>query len=291
MGAGARAARMVNAGSEPVSAVSKPLGAVIGRRVLSGVVFLVLFVPMVKYAPVWVFDLFVVLLVAVGQWELYRMFRRQGVSVYSGVGMIAGALVTTSFLGPQATSPILFVALVGVCAWAVARSMREGPAWGPIAVTLFGLVYVSWFLGHAISLRALPDGVDWVFLLVWITWVGESAAYFVGSTIGRIRLSPLVSPAKTVEGAVAQLIASPVAALVAHYWFFQSLPMLHAVMIGLLLGTIGQVGDLMESVLKRSTQTKDTGGLIPGHGGLLDRLDSLLFNTPTLFYYARLWSP
>lgn len=282
---------MVEARSEPVSAVSKPLGGMIGWRVLSGAVFLLLFVPMVKFAPVWVFDLFVVLLVAIGQWELYRMFRRQGVSVYSGVGMIAGALITTSFLDPQATSPILFVTLVGVCAWAVARSMREGPAWGPVAVTLFGLVYVSWFLGHAISLRALPNGVEWVFLLVWVTWVGESSAYFVGSTIGRIRLSPLVSPAKTVEGALAQLIASPIAALVAHYWFFQALPALHAVMIGLLLGMIGQVGDLMESVLKRSTQTKDTGGLIPGHGGLLDRLDSLLFNTPALFYYARLWSP
>jgi len=205
--------------------------------------------------------------------------------------MIAGALVTMSFLFPSLISPVLFVAVAGLCAWAVGQSMRKGPDWGPIAITLFGLVYVSWFFGHAIELRALPNGVEWIFLLAWITWVGESAAYFVGSTMGRIRLSPRISPAKTVEGAVAQLTASVLAGIVAHYWFFPGLPPAHAVMAGLLLGVIGQVGDLVESILKRSARAKDTGGLIPGHGGLLDRLDSLLFNTPTLFYYARLLSP
>jgi phosphatidate cytidylyltransferase len=250
-------------------------------------VFLLAFVPMVRLAPIWVFTLFVLVLVVIGQWELYRMFLAHGIDVYNRVGILAGTLVAMSFLHPQLITLMLFASIAGLSTWAVIRSMREGPAWAPLAATLLGVVYVSWLLGHALSLRALPYGVEWIFLLVWITWIGESAAYFVGSSIGRIHLSPRISPAKTVEGAVAQLVASPLAGLVAHYWFFPSLPPLHALMIGLLLGIVGQAGDLAESLLKRSTGTKDTGRLIPGHGGLLDRLDSLLFNTPTLFYYAR----
>ena len=262
----------------------------IGRRVLSGAVFLFAFVPMVRFAPVWVFNVFVLLLVLIGQWELYRMFLAHGIEVYNGAGILAGTLVTMSFLHPQLIMLILFLSVAGLFSWAVARSMTRGPAWAPLVVTLFGVIYVSWLLGHALILRSLPHGSEWIFLLVWITWVGESAAYFVGSSVGRIRLSPKISPAKTVEGAVAQLVVSPLAGLLAHYWFFSALPLIHALIVGLLLGFIGQIGDLVESLLKRSMGTKDTGGLIPGHGGLLDRIDSLLFNTPTLFYYARHFS-
>jgi phosphatidate cytidylyltransferase len=121
---------------------------------------------------------------------------------------------------------------------------------------------------------------------VWVTWLGETAAYIVGSIVGRHPLAPVISPRKTVEGAVAQLGVSILAAVAAHAWFFRALPLGQALTVGAVLGVVGQVGDLVESALKRSVGTKDTGQLIPGHGGLLDRIDSLLFNTPVLFYCA-----
>ena len=116
-----------------------------------------------------------------------------------------------------------------------------------------------------------------------VTWSGETAAYFAGRRFGRRPLAPRVSPGKTVEGGVAQVIAS-VAVALAGAPLVPLLPR-EAAAIGLLLGVVGQVGDLSESFLKRSAGAKDAGHLIPGHGGLLDRLDSLLFNVPALYYW------
>ncbi len=117
-----------------------------------------------------------------------------------------------------------------------------------------------------------------------MTWCGEAGAYFVGRRFGRHRLAPRVSPGKTIEGGMAQLVVSVLVALAAAP--VAAISVLHALALGLVLGVVGQLGDLAESFLKRSAQTKDAGALLPGHGGLLDRLDSLLFNLPALYYYV-----
>jgi phosphatidate cytidylyltransferase len=145
---------------------------------------------------------------------------------------------------------------------------------------------VNWLLGHAVELHGLAGGLHWIWLLVLVTWVGETSAYFVGSMLGRRKLAPAISPKKTVEGALAQLVISPLAALAAQPWLGSTLTAAEAVGLGLVLGVVGQVGDLVESALKRSVGAKDAGQLIPGHGGILDRLDGLLFNTPVVFYYV-----
>jgi phosphatidate cytidylyltransferase len=145
---------------------------------------------------------------------------------------------------------------------------------------------VSGLLGWALPLRAADAGVEWILLLLLVTWTGETAAYLVGRTLGRHRLAPVLSPRKTVEGAAAQIAGSVLAALVAQAWFHPGLAVGEAAALGALLGVVGQVGDLAESALKRSLGAKDAGGLLPGHGGMLDRVDSLLFNTPVLCCYA-----
>jgi phosphatidate cytidylyltransferase len=185
------------------------------------------------------------------------------------------------------------VVVLGLLAASLDRGSAGPERWQRVAVTLLGVCYVNWLLGHAISLRALPDGVQWILLLVWVTWIGETAAYLVGSLAGRHKLVPGISPGKTVEGAVAQLVASVLAALTAGGWLFPGLQLRDAVAVGILLGVLGQVGDLVESALKRSVGVKDAGNVIPGHGGILDRIDGLLFNVPVLFYYVtygRTWS-
>jgi phosphatidate cytidylyltransferase len=173
--------------------------------------------------------------------------------------------------------------VIVVVALGIRRDARAERAWTGLTLTLLGVCYCAWLLGHAIWLRALPDGRALTLLALGVTWCGESAAYFVGRRFGRRRLAPRVSPGKTVEGGVAQVIASVAAALVGAPLVSLALP--EAAAVGILLGIVGQFGDLSESFLKRSAGAKDAGHLIPGHGGLLDRLDSLLFNVPALYYW------
>ncbi len=257
----------------------------LARRVLSAVIFIPTFLWLLYGAPAEFLSLFVLLLSAGAQREFTRMFERDGQGVYPRLGLLAGLGVTASFLRADGI-PLVFTAVVIVVLSAPLVGGRP-PAWGPSALTLLGVFYVNWLLGYAIWLRGLPGGAEWIVFLLAVTWLGETAAYLVGSRVGRHALAPVISPAKTVEGAVAQLVVSVAAAGLCFRALFPERSVLVGLAGGLLLGFVGQCGDLAESALKRSAHTKDAGGLIPGHGGLLDRLDSLLFNTPVLFYYAR----
>jgi len=258
----------------------------LGKRILSTLVLLPIFVWIVMAGPPWLYGAMIVAVAARGQWEFTGMFARAGVRTFRLAGLLGGTLVTTSFAPSVSERPAFTLVLLGLVAASLYRSAGDSVAWQPLAVTLLGVCYVNWLLGYGFWLRALEHGIEWVLLLVWVTWLGETAAYLVGTVLGRRKLAPVISPRKTVEGAFAQLVASVLAAVAASAWFFPALGRWQAVTVGALLGVAGQVGDLAESALKRSVGTKDTGHLIPGHGGILDRVDGLLFNTPVLFYYA-----
>ncbi len=118
-----------------------------------------------------------------------------------------------------------------------------------------------------------------------MVWTSDTAAYYIGTTFGRRPLAPRVSPKKTVEGAVGGVMGALLAAFVASVWFYRRLSVLDCVVLGLALGTIGLLGDLVESMLKRGAGMKDSASLVPGHGGILDRVDSLLYAGPVLYYY------
>lgn len=261
-------------------------GGALVRRLLSTLVLLPLFVWMVVEGPVWLFGAVMVLVGALGQWEFTRMFERAGVRTFRVLGLVGGSLVTASFALPVSERVAFTAVLLALLAVGLLRPEAGRPAWEPVAVTLFGVGYVNWLLGYTFWLRDLEEGREWILLLVSVTWLGETAAYLVGSTLGRHKLAPAISPRKTVEGAIAQLVISVLAALGARATFFPALSLESAAVVGLLLGVVGQAGDLLESAIKRSVGTKDTGRLIPGHGGMLDRVDSLLVTTPVLFYYA-----
>ncbi len=164
------------------------------------------------------------------------------------------------------------------------RDIRR--AAGEVALVLMGFLYVPLLLGHLVLLHGLPAGVQWIFLMMVIVMAGDSTAYYVGSTLGRTKLYPVVSPNKSVEGALGGLAGSVVGALIARATFFPMLTVVDCVATALLLGLLGQLGDLFESLLKRSCGVKDSGTIVPGHGGILDRLDSILFAAPAAFYYA-----
>ena len=156
---------------------------------------------------------------------------------------------------------------------------------GETALVCFGFLYVPLLLGHLILLRLATHGVQWIFLLLVIVMTGDSAAYYVGSSFGKRKLYPAVSPKKSVEGALGGVAGSLVGALAFRYLWFPGLAMVDCLVVTLLAAPLGQLGDLFESLLKRSCGVKDSGVIIPGHGGILDRLDSILFAVPVIYYY------
>lgn len=263
------------------------------KRALSALVLVPLFVLVVVRAPVVVFDAVVVLVAARALWELLRLLEQAGRPVQRRLGLLAGVAVTASFGATPVLDPLLLPALALTLAAAAVLAapiwQRRAPGVESAANTLLVVTYVGWLLGYAVLLRhASPDGDARVLFLVGVTWIGETAAYAIGSTLGRHRLAPVVSPRKTIEGSVAQLVASIAAALALRAWLLPACAPALAAAAGALLGVVGQVGDLAESVIKRGAGVKDTAGLIPGHGGALDRIDSLLFNLPAFYYFSRL---
>jgi phosphatidate cytidylyltransferase len=155
--------------------------------------------------------------------------------------------------------------------------------------TIFGIFYVGWLMSHLILLRGAYDGKIQIFYILIVTWVGDTTSLYVGRGLGRHRLAPSISPNKTVEGAIAGLIGSLSGGFLAKLWFFGRLSVLDSIITSLLCGIIGQVGDLCESAIKRGVNEKDAGNIIPGHGGILDRMDSLLFSSPAFYYYTKLF--
>jgi phosphatidate cytidylyltransferase len=269
-----------------------PRRAALLKRLASVLVLLPVFLLIVVKAPAWMFNLLVVIASATAVWELLRLFEHTGRSVDRGLGVVTGALVTASFGASRMLDPLalpVFTLMLAVIVVLAAPVWRGHPDIARSATTLIAVMYVGWLLGFAILLHhTSPLGDELVLFVVGVTWVGETAAYVVGSAIGRHRLAPVISPRKTVEGALAQLVASAATAAVLGAWLLPACSAAFALGAGALLGIVGQFGDLAESAIKRSAGTKDTSTLIPGHGGVLDRIDSLLFNLPAFYYFSLL---
>jgi phosphatidate cytidylyltransferase len=155
-----------------------------------------------------------------------------------------------------------------------------------LALLLFGFIYIPLLLGHLVLLRALPFGREWIYLVLLIVMASDTGAYFSGITLGRHKLYPAISPNKSIEGSIGGLLGGLAAAFIASYTFFPKLDSVDCLALGLGLGAMSQLGDLFESMVKRACGVKDSGTVIPGHGGILDRLDSLLFAFPLAFYYG-----
>ncbi len=167
-------------------------------------------------------------------------------------------------------------------------TLNPGPfdsTWKRMATTVLGLVYGGVSLSYLYRLSADhpgSEGAGWIYLALIVTWANDTSAYFAGRFLGKHKLSTL-SPKKTWEGAVGGWLGSVLGALLAHYWFAPQLALFEALLIGAIAGVLGPIGDLAESLMKRSFDTKDSGNILPGHGGLLDRVDALLITGPFIY--------
>ena len=154
---------------------------------------------------------------------------------------------------------------------------------------LLSLWYLPLFIPFFILVRLEPQGLKWIFFLLAVNYAGDTGAYYTGRTLGRHKLAPMVSPQKTIEGSLGGLAANILVAYVFQITLFSSHPFLQMASLGLTIGVVSQVGDLLESMLKRAARVKDSGSIFPGHGGLLDRMDSLLLPAPVLYFFIKLF--
>jgi len=157
--------------------------------------------------------------------------------------------------------------------------------------TLLGTLYIGFLIPHAALLYGLADGPRWIFFVLLVVMVGDTAAYFVGTSMGRKKLYPEISPGKTMEGAIGSTAASLLAGVVGGGFLLPSHPWPELLGISLVLSILGQIGDLFESWIKRVFGVKDSSAIVPGHGGLLDRMDSLIFSLVFVAYYVRIFHP
>ncbi len=230
---------------------------------------------------------FVIVLSFLGLVEFYRMAlpeRREAGAAASFIG----AFLPLTLLCPDSAAflpalTLLIIAFALLFLFTI-RDIRS--AAGEVALLFLGILYVPFLLGHLALLRGTALGVEWIFLLMVIVMSGDTGAYYVGCNFGKRKLYRLVSPNKSVEGAAGGLAGSVIGAFIARATFFPQLTVFDSLATALLLGILGQLGDLFESFLKRSFGVKDSGAIFPGHGGVLDRLDSILFAAPAAFYYV-----
>jgi phosphatidate cytidylyltransferase len=257
-----------------------------GKRLLTSAVALPLLALVILKGGRIGFALLVGLAAAVGLLEYHALFLPRETPGAKATGLILGLAVIGSFCTKDigATAGMLVAAFLGSAVVCLVR-FKPGDA---MAVVLYrqvmGFVYVPFLLGHLILVRDWNRGIIWAFFLLAVVFAGDTAAYYVGKAFGRHKLSPNISPGKTVEGALGGLVANLLVGVVFKTWWLPELPWGFCVGLVVMLGVMGQVGDLVESMLKRSVDSKDSGGILPGHGGVLDRVDGLLFAAPTLYY-------
>ena len=275
-------------------AETKPGGTTSGtheviRRILATVLFVPLFYVLVRYLPPVAFFGLVTVAATLAVGEFYRLFLSETPwPLGMGIGCAATAALLSSTQWPDLLSDrlvLLLTMLTAACLPLLPR-LDLHRAVLQSAILVAGVLYVGLTLSCLLLTRALPGGEFLIFFVILVTWAGDTGAYISGKTLGRHALAPTISPKKTVEGLIGGAVLALLVALGARSWFLPSLTLTDAVILAVLLTTAGLLGDLAESAVKRSVDQKDSGSLIPGHGGMLDRLDSLLFTAPCFYYYV-----
>ncbi|MCU0651630.1 MAG: phosphatidate cytidylyltransferase [Candidatus Omnitrophica bacterium] len=235
----------------------------------------------------WVCAIAATVFIGFGLYEFFTMVEKKGIGIYKYFGIGMGLLIPLSILLRFELTKkweLLFVvlALFFLILMQFNRRKNSGVI-VDISTTIFGILYVSWFFSFIIKIRYLEGGLGLLAALLLMTKLGDIGAYLVGSAIGKRPLLPRISPKKTVEGAIAGLFFSALGGVISRPFLQLSYP--HLIFMGILVGIAGQLGDLSESLMKRDCQIKDSGNLLPGMGGILDEIDSLLFTAPIFYFY------
>ena len=252
-------------------------------------------------AMIWVFVVLAGLALAAGLFEFYSLTKKLELKADAGVGYVGAAGLFTGFVfDAPARAPEMIIATLAlfVILVLITQTFRFQKDFSKmltgVGVTFLGVIYVAFLGGFLVATRVgFENGANlsthllaYFFLVIFGS---DAGAYFAGRALGKHKLAPTISPGKTVEGLVGGLVAAAGFAALATVWFFRELPFQWSIPLAVILAAVGVLGDLCESAMKRGAKTKDAASILPGHGGLLDRLDSLLFGAPILYYFARFY--
>jgi len=279
------------------------------KRVITALWGIPLLIAVIWFGEPW-FTILVAIWGLLAAFEFYRMVAASKVSPLTYFGLIWTLLFILSrnsnllsILKPHfdltlLTPLLLTSAVILSLIWLLLRRQKEGAFIG-WAWTIGGILYIGWLLSHFVALRGMDDaqtvlldeGRNWVFLALFTTFASDTAAFFVGRALGKHHLAPRISPGKTWEGAIAGVFGAIIVSLLFTLSTPLQLPLAYwqAILLGLLVSVFGQLGDLVESLLKRNMGVKESGKLIPGHGGVLDRIDSVVFAGIVVYYYV-IWA-
>lgn len=279
------------AGAKDASAHYNP--HMLKRRIVTALlVFPLLFISVWFDKPIPWFTLFAgiwSLLAALEFYNLTSVSRSPSLTSF-GLAWTVFFILSTHFEGETnlALRPALLTFLLVLSlVWLVLRREKEG-AFTVWAWTIAGVLYIGWLLSYLVALRGLADGRNWVYYALFVTFASDTTAFFIGRTFGHRHLAPNISPKKTWEGAIAGVFGAIVLSLLFTLpgpFQLQGFSYGAAVVLGILVSVFGQFGDLVESLLKRNMGAKESGKLMPGHGGLLDRSDSVLFAGVVVYFY------
>lgn len=256
-------------------------------RLATAAVVIPLLLALILYGPYWLLASVVGILAVLGVAEYAAMafparLGERVLNVLLGTLLVAAIALPNPQALPAALCSIVIIGLM----WTlfVRRDFEDGLR--DLGFSLVGVFYTGLLLPHFIWLRGVDHGWAWVIFVLLIAMAGDAGGYGVGHAIGRHKLAPRVSPGKTIEGAIGIVLASLLGAVAAKLIFLQQRSWVEILSLAFVMATLGQVGDLCESIMKRTFGVKESGWLFPGHGGVLDRTDSLLFPVTFLYYYV-----
>jgi phosphatidate cytidylyltransferase len=257
------------------------------KRWITGVIAVPILFCIIVYGGEEAFAVLIIFASLAGMDEYNRMAFGRGYTLEKAETMlIALFILLAAFFANLSLLPaVLTFAVMLVLMLNLLRIRRHGLDMTHAGRVILGILYIPLLMAHFILVRRTPSGVLWIFLILVVAFSGDIAAYYVGRRFGKRKLLPEVSPGKTVEGTIGLVVGSIAGSVLFKLFLFPMLPIAHAVVLGLVGSVVGQLGDLSESALKRAAGVKDSGTLLPGHGGILDRLDCLMFITPFVYYY------
>ena len=255
---------------------------------LLGILFIV-----IQYASLIVFFILLQVFILAALVEFYNLADRKKIFPRKALGAVCALIISASFYFPRlGFERGLFICLLAACAYFVVRiNTLERLASFPqsISVTFFGALYLSFPLNYLYRIR-LEDGVFSLYFLFAVIFLGDSGAYFIGKPFGRKKMTPIASPNKTWEGSAGGILFACLGALAARKLLLPDIVLWKAVLCGILVHAAAQISDPLESLFKRAVGIKDSSNVLPGHGGFLDRIDSLILASPLFYYIVKaLW--
>jgi phosphatidate cytidylyltransferase len=270
----------------------------VARVVTAGILLPILIVSIIFAKLALLFVVLVAAALLVALFEFWLLARKHQIRADAAAGLLSAvALLTVFYFTQPGKLPdllmiqvVLMLLTIGSLTAAMLRGAPFDRMITSVGVTVLSVMYIVLLGGHLVALRVgfAPQLSKHLLSFFFLVIMGaDAAAYYGGRAFGKHKLAPNISPGKTWEGAVAGMLASLLLAAGAHYWFFPELPTKYALALAAVMNVVGVAGDLTESALKRSAGAKDTAKILPGHGGVLDRIDSLLFNAPVIYYFAR----